>query len=255
MGKASGGQGKRGLVARLVARLSYANVMATTALFVALGGGAYAALSVTGRNVVDGSLTGRDIKNHSILPIDLRKPTAVPGPKGAKGDKGDKGDTGAAGADGATGTPGAPGTPGQDFVGSTTQYAEVLTEESTTSTSPTDLGTPGPKVTVTVPASGLVSVYASARGKPTGAGSPQALVSIGTSAGLSHSIFAFFNTGQFTVRNTVPGSDSGNAIQSPGGWVVLELPPGQQTISLYYRVFNGVSAAFDSRKLWVKPVD
>jgi hypothetical protein len=226
--------------------------MATAAMFFALGGGAYAALKVTGRNVVDGSLTGKDIKDHSILPADLRKPVAVPGPAGAKGDKGDKGDNGAAGTDGA---PGAPGAPGQDSAGSPTQYAEVLTQESTSSTTATDMATPGPKVTVTVPPSGLVAVYASARGKPTGAGSPQALVSIGTASGTSKGIFSFFTTSQFTARNTVPGSDSGNGSQSPGGWVILELPPGEQTISLYYRAFNADSATFDTRRLWVKPID
>jgi hypothetical protein len=95
--KAGSGQDERSFAARFVARLSYANVMATAAMFFALGGGAYAALKVTGRNVVDGSLTGKDIKNHSILPVDLRSPVASQGPAGAKGDKGDKGDAGVVG--------------------------------------------------------------------------------------------------------------------------------------------------------------
>lgn len=43
------------------ARLSYANVVGTLALFVALGGSSYAALKVTGLDVVDGSLTDADI--------------------------------------------------------------------------------------------------------------------------------------------------------------------------------------------------
>ena len=37
-------------------RLSYANVVATLALFVALGGSSYAAIRITGKNVVDGTL-------------------------------------------------------------------------------------------------------------------------------------------------------------------------------------------------------
>jgi hypothetical protein len=48
-----------------VSRLSYANVVATLALFVALGGSSYAALR----------LSGRDIRNHSITHVDLRKNT------------------------------------------------------------------------------------------------------------------------------------------------------------------------------------
>jgi hypothetical protein len=46
--------------------LSYANVMATLAMFIALGGSAYAALSITGRNVKNGSLTYRDLKRNTL---------------------------------------------------------------------------------------------------------------------------------------------------------------------------------------------
>jgi hypothetical protein len=42
--------------------LTYANVMATIAVFLALGGGSYAALKITSKQVLDRSLTGRDIK-------------------------------------------------------------------------------------------------------------------------------------------------------------------------------------------------
>jgi hypothetical protein len=51
---------------RLRGRLSYANVVATLALFVALGGSSYAALSITGRDVRDRSLTGKDLKRDSL---------------------------------------------------------------------------------------------------------------------------------------------------------------------------------------------
>jgi hypothetical protein len=52
------------------ARITYANVAATLALFLALGGSAYA-VSVNGGDVVNGSLTGKDIKNNSIKPRDV----------------------------------------------------------------------------------------------------------------------------------------------------------------------------------------
>ncbi len=48
---------------KLLPHLSYANVMATIAVFVALGGSSYAALQVTSRNVPKNALTGADIKN------------------------------------------------------------------------------------------------------------------------------------------------------------------------------------------------
>ncbi|MGH8574297.1 MAG: hypothetical protein ACREX8_17225, partial [Gammaproteobacteria bacterium] len=46
--------------------LTYANVMATIAVFVALGGTTYAAVTITGRNVEDASLSGKDIKPNSL---------------------------------------------------------------------------------------------------------------------------------------------------------------------------------------------
>jgi hypothetical protein len=54
------------MLTRLRQHLTYANVVASLALFVALGGSSYAALSITGSDVRDGSLTGRDIKRNSL---------------------------------------------------------------------------------------------------------------------------------------------------------------------------------------------
>ena len=51
------------MLSKLRPRLTYANVMATVAVFIALGGSSYAALKVTGRNVPKDALTGADIKN------------------------------------------------------------------------------------------------------------------------------------------------------------------------------------------------
>jgi hypothetical protein len=62
----------------MLQRLSYANVMATIAVFVALGGSSYAAMSVTGKNVKDATLTGADVKNRSLTGADL-KPSSVGG--------------------------------------------------------------------------------------------------------------------------------------------------------------------------------
>ena len=52
--------------------LSYANVVASLALFVALGGSSYAAVAITGKDVRDGSLTGADIRNHSLTAADVK---------------------------------------------------------------------------------------------------------------------------------------------------------------------------------------
>ena len=53
------------LLAGIRSRLTYANVMATIAVFIALGGVAWAAATINGRDVIDESLTGRDIRDHS----------------------------------------------------------------------------------------------------------------------------------------------------------------------------------------------
>jgi hypothetical protein len=54
------------LIQALRRRLTYANVMGTLAVFIALGGSSYAALTVTGRNVKNGSLTFRDLRRETL---------------------------------------------------------------------------------------------------------------------------------------------------------------------------------------------
>jgi hypothetical protein len=63
-----GGARQKGgpVIQALRRRLSYANVMATLAVFIALGGSSYAALTISGRDVVNGSLTGRDLKRDTL---------------------------------------------------------------------------------------------------------------------------------------------------------------------------------------------
>lgn len=47
-------------------RLTYANVVATLALFVALGGSSYAALKISGRDIQKHTITGQNIKRNSL---------------------------------------------------------------------------------------------------------------------------------------------------------------------------------------------
>jgi hypothetical protein len=104
---------------RLRGRFTYANVVASLALFIALGGSSFAAIALTNNSVrskhikngqVRNADVGRDavtaqkVANGSLLVEDFG-----PGqlPAGAQGLKGDKGDPG---------TPGAPGAPGETVV-------------------------------------------------------------------------------------------------------------------------------------------
>jgi hypothetical protein len=52
--------------------LSYSNVMATLAVFVALGGTTYAAIKITGKDVRNNSLTGADVRNNSLRSADVK---------------------------------------------------------------------------------------------------------------------------------------------------------------------------------------
>jgi hypothetical protein len=72
--------------------LTYANVIATLALFLALGGASYAAIklpanSVGSRQIKDGAVSSADIKNHSIKSGDFKGglPSGPRGPQGQRG--------------------------------------------------------------------------------------------------------------------------------------------------------------------------
>ncbi len=54
------------MIDRLRRHFTYANVMATLAVFIALGGSSYAALNITGRDIKDGSLTHRELKRNTL---------------------------------------------------------------------------------------------------------------------------------------------------------------------------------------------
>jgi hypothetical protein len=96
--------------------------VAYLALFASLGGSAYAAITITGSNIKDGTITGRDVKNRSLGTNKLsNSATALlkgrpgpTGPQGPKGDKGEQGTRGPAGPKGETGPAGPQGSPGSE---------------------------------------------------------------------------------------------------------------------------------------------
>jgi hypothetical protein len=107
--------------------LSYANVMATLALFAALGGGAYAAgqlpkNSVTTAQVKDRSLLAKDLKRGQIK-------TGRTGPQGPPGLQGLRGPEGPMGPPGLTGPAGPKGLTGNaGLSGSARAYAAVTAQ-------------------------------------------------------------------------------------------------------------------------------
>lgn len=110
------------MLERLRPHLTYANIVASIALFAALGGGAYAAVtlpknSVGSKQLKKNSVTSPKVKDGSLLARDFASgqlPAGTQGQKGDTGAQGPKGDTGTQGAKGDTGAPGADGQKGLD---------------------------------------------------------------------------------------------------------------------------------------------
>jgi hypothetical protein len=120
-------------------RLSHSTVVAYVALFAALGGSAYAAVTVTGKNIKDGTITGRDVKNRSLDTNKLSAKAlgslaARPGAPGVPGPKGERGPAGPIGPKGATGLTGPQGPEGPRGIAGTSGISDykVVTTPGTT---------------------------------------------------------------------------------------------------------------------------
>jgi hypothetical protein len=120
----------------LATRLTYANVVATLALFVALGGTGYAAFSlprdsVTARELRRGAVGHSELRRDAVTSSNIRDGSVgvrelsaaardglagPPGPTGNTGATGAAGAPGSAGATGPTGAPGKEGAPGRSPV-------------------------------------------------------------------------------------------------------------------------------------------
>lgn len=151
------------MLGQLSARFSYANVTATIALFVALGGSGYAAVrlsknSVTSRTIRNGQVRNADlgknavtsvkVRDGSLLAADFRPGQLPAGPPGAAGPQGAAGPTGAAGA---KGDPGA--------VGPTAGFESGFESTPVASMS----GAPVRSATVTLPVAGKLFVISRIR--------------------------------------------------------------------------------------------
>ena len=90
------------MLSRFVGRLSYANVIATVALFAALGGSSYAALnlpkaSVGSKQLKKNSVSSPKVKRGSLLLNDFKasQRASLRGPQGPQGPRGEVGPSGA----------------------------------------------------------------------------------------------------------------------------------------------------------------
>ena len=91
--------------------LTYSNIVSSICLFVVLGGSAYAATTITSKQVKNNSLTSADIRNGSLGAVDFKRGMLSPNTPGdqAAGTQGPQGPQGERGADGRTGDKGDPG--------------------------------------------------------------------------------------------------------------------------------------------------
>jgi hypothetical protein len=88
----------------------HTTAVAYLALFATIGGSAYAAVIVTGNNIKNGTVTGKDVKNRSLGTKKLstkavnslrgqQGPAGPQGPQGPRGPAGEQGQPGEAGED------------------------------------------------------------------------------------------------------------------------------------------------------------
>ena len=61
------------MLARFRQRLTYANVMSTVAVFIALGGSSYAALQIDSADIANNSVRGVDVRNRSLSERDVKR--------------------------------------------------------------------------------------------------------------------------------------------------------------------------------------
>jgi hypothetical protein len=66
------------MVSKILARLSYANVMATLALFFALGGSAYAVATIGSGDIINNSIRGKDVRNGTLTGKDHKSGVLTP---------------------------------------------------------------------------------------------------------------------------------------------------------------------------------
>ena len=123
----------------------------------------------------------------------------------------------------------------------------------TASAPPIDLG--GPSVTVKVPFTGLVAVYARGTGQVQGGGADARaqihLVAPGVIAGAPRILE--FASAEPTLRVTTPGpgdAGDGTSALTRGGFLVFPAQKGTYTFSLQYSQAGGGTATFENAGLW-----
>jgi hypothetical protein len=130
--------------------------------------------------------------------------------------------------------------------------ADVPADEATGSTTYVDLATPGPSVTVNIGAGGQVRISVNAVVSiPGGTGGTQqsaGFVGIFMDGTLFADEVVYFSN---TVVGATPVGMAGN---NSSTWLFSEIPPGEHTFSMKYRMVGPGTVNFSDRLLQVRPI-
>lgn len=75
------------MLTRLRRRLTYANVMSTLAMFIALGGSSYAVVSINGNTIKSRSVSGQKLKRNTVGNLEIRESRLARVPRARSADR------------------------------------------------------------------------------------------------------------------------------------------------------------------------
>ena len=75
------------MLAKLRSRLTYANVMSTLAVFIALGGSSYAAFTISGSSIKNRSISGHKLRHNTLTGREIRESTLARVPRARDADE------------------------------------------------------------------------------------------------------------------------------------------------------------------------
>jgi hypothetical protein len=204
-------------------------IVAATALFVALGAGAYAAIGIP---LPKNSVGGNAIKAQGVKTRNYSKASIL----------------GRFIANNQVKTPAIHDAAVTSQKVSLIKSSSVSSANSTTSTTPTDLG--GPSVTVTVPDGGVVELFANADISVSVGGAMGRVDVVEPNLIPSPQRILAGGTASLQTRYTAPGSgNDGVNSATRAGWLTLAPPAGTYTFSLRYETSGGGTATFTNRTL------
>ena len=75
------------MLAKLRSRLTYANVMSTLAVFIALGGSSYAAFTINGSSIQNRSISGHKLRHNTLTGREIKESTLARVPRARDADR------------------------------------------------------------------------------------------------------------------------------------------------------------------------